>query len=221
MSGQSGKSRPETGVVLREGTDVARNVRTGTVAAELLLKPTDDKNVVPVLVSFDSPWPLATGSVFDVECRDNKSGESVFVAVTPILPGGSSSKVTALADDYIVQQLMQPAGRFSLYGQPTDVKVKDSRIVQDNGGGSAYKEIDLSFATLSQATQTELPRRARVRVTIPTGTHQAVLLVTSAAATQWKSHTLPLANAVLESFVAVPAPTTGLKVRAKQRSSTI
>jgi hypothetical protein len=135
----------------------------------------------------------------------------------------AASSVSTISDDYIVQQLMQPTGRFSTYGEPTDVKVKNSRIVQgnkdSNGTATYYKELDLSFATLSQATQTELPRRARVRATVPMGTNQAVLLVTSAAASQWKTRTETLATKVMESFVAVPAPTTGLKVRAKPRVS--
>lgn len=217
LSGQSGKSRPETGVILREGTEVARDARTGSVAAEILLrKPqASSQDLMPVLVSYESPWPLATGAVFDVECRDIATGESVFVAVTGPLKGQSLNN---LSDDYIVQQLMQPTGRFSLYGQPTDIKVKQSAIVTGANQQSSYKQLDLSFATLSQATQTELPRRARVRVAVPTGADQAVLLVASAAANKWKSSTEAAAAAVMDSFVAIPAPATTLKVRGKARS---
>jgi hypothetical protein len=75
VSGQAGKSRPETGVVLRDGSEISRNARTGDVSAEILLKSStssssSNEDKVAVLTLFSSPWPLATGSVFDVECRD-------------------------------------------------------------------------------------------------------------------------------------------------------
>jgi len=57
VSGQAGKSRPETGVVLRDGSDVSRDSRTGDVLAELVVKGTHGDKA-GVLASFSSPWPI-------------------------------------------------------------------------------------------------------------------------------------------------------------------
>lgn len=205
VSGQAGKSRPETGVVLRDGSEVQR-AGDGSVLAEILLSGGSSK--VPVLASFVSPWPLATGTVFDVECRDPKTGDGVFLAVSGDTGGRS---VAELTDAFFVDTLFGPTGRFSSYGTPTDVKVKRST---NNG---QYRLVEWSFATLSQSTQTELPRRALVSATIPQGTSQAVLLVGSASAVRWRKGSDQMIADVIASFRAVPAPQTSLKVRAKER----
>ena len=212
VSGQSGKSRPETGVVLREGTDVARDARTGDVSAEILLKPasSSSSDMVPVFTSYSSPWPLATGAVFDIECRDLNSGDAAFLAVSRPLQGQT---LADMKDSFFVKELTKPTGRFSLYGQPTDIKVKNSILTKND----KYRQFDLSFSTLSQSTQAEIPRRARVVVTIPEGTDQAVMLVASASANRWKNGAEKTVAAVVNSFQAIPAPSTSLKIRAKPR----
>ena len=58
VAGQAGKSRPETGVVLRDGSEVSRDSRTGTVAAEIVVNGGSDSSKVAVLASYSSPWPL-------------------------------------------------------------------------------------------------------------------------------------------------------------------
>ena len=59
VAGQAGKSRPETGVMLRDGSDVSRNPKTGDVLAEIVVQ---DKDLSPAVVvaSYSSPWPLGT-----------------------------------------------------------------------------------------------------------------------------------------------------------------
>jgi hypothetical protein len=60
VSGQAGKSRPETGVILREGSQVSRNTQTGEVVAEIIVKGTGTEPLMAVLASYESPWPLGT-----------------------------------------------------------------------------------------------------------------------------------------------------------------
>ena len=110
-------------------------------------------------------------------------------------------------------------GRFSFYGQPTDVKVKSSTTVtvQDK----TYRIIDLGFSTLAQSTMTEIPRKARITATIPEGTDQAVMLVGSASALRWKKGSDQQIAKVIESFRAIPAPQTSLSVRAKQQRGNV
>jgi hypothetical protein len=136
------------------------------------------------------------------------------------MPRGKS--LASLDDDFFVQELAKPTGRFSFYGSPTDIKVKKSSIINSNGDSgdeaSSYRQIDLSFSTLSQSTMTEIPRRARVMATIPKGCNQAVMLVASTSALRWKNKGADATVAsVTDSFRAIPAPPSALKIRAKER----
>jgi hypothetical protein len=215
VSGQAGKAKPITGVIFREGTDVSRNPRSGDVLAEILVKNktinnNNNNNLLPVVTTFSSPWPLATGNVFDIECRDGETGDAVFVAVTPTVGG---KDLDQLNDSFFTQSIFSPTGRFSLYGQPTDIKVK-TVAMKDN-----YRVLDVSFSTLSQSTQTEIPRKAKVVATIPTGASQAVMLIASASALRWKKGAEKVIVTLADSFKATPAPQTGLKVRAKESES--
>ena len=214
VSGQAGKSRPETGVVLRDGSDISRDPRSGDVLAEILVQSSSSSEMTPVLASYSSPWPLAKGTVFDVECRDANTGDGVFLAVTQPIKGSSLSDVK---DSFFLNNLLAPTGRFSFYGPPTDVKVVKSDTMSNNGNN--YRVMDLSFSTLSQSTNAELPRRARLVATIPEGTSQAVMLIASASAVRWKKGSDKVIASVIESFRAIPAPQTSLKVRAKERRS--
>ena len=90
----------------------------------------------------------ATGSLFDVECRDSSTGDGAFMAVSPNVAG---SALADLKDSFFVKTLFSSTGRFSFYGQPTDIKVKSS-VMKDN-----YRVLDVGFSTLSQSTQTEIP----------------------------------------------------------------
>ena len=125
--------------------------------------------------------------------------------------GGKS--VSELGDSFFLDNLLAPTGRFSFYGPPTDVKIKESV----NKG--EYRIIDLSFSTLSQSTQTEIPRKARLVATIPTGSAQAVMLVGSASATRWKKGSDKDVYATADSFRAIPAPQTSMRLRKKERAS--
>ena len=183
--------------------------------AELLLKSSNGGGgggdvLTPVVATFQSPWPLATGTVFDVECREPRTGDGVFLQVTPQLPPSATS-ASALSESFLVDQLVSPTGRFSFYGAPTDVRVRRSDNVGDN-----LKVWDVTFSIMSQSTQTELPRQARIVATIPAGASQAVLLVASANSLRWKK-VEPQVAQIVQSFRAVPAPPTQLKVRAKER----
>lgn len=210
VSGQAGKSKPETGIFLRDGSEVSRDPRSGDVLAEIIMMSASGNEKVPILASYSSPWPLAVGTVFDVECRDPATGDGAFLAVTSKIGGKS---IGDLKDSFFLNDLFSPTGRFSFYGQPTDLKVKGSNV-QDK-----YRIIDVSFSTLSQSTQTEIPRRARIVATIPEGTDQAVMLVGSASANRWKKGSDQQIAKVAESFRATAAPQTSLKVRTKERRS--
>lgn len=209
VSSQAGKSRPQTGVVFRDGTDVLQG-KSGDVSAEILVgtkaRPTS------VLVSFTAPYKLETGTVFDVECRDGKTGDGVFLAVTESTGGKSLEELPA---SFFLSRLFDPTGRFSFYGPPTDVKVKKSKLLD----GGERRMLELTFSNLSQSTNAEIPRNAVLVASIPKGTDNAVMLVASSNANRWKKGGAEArAMEIVDSFRAVPAPKTNLKLRAKDRS---
>lgn len=207
VSSQAGKSRPQTGVVLRDGSEVLQD-KQGNVLSEIL---TGTKaNPVAVLASFQSPWKLETGPVFDVECRDGKSGDGAFLAVSDNVGG---KRIGDLSTDFLFERLFRPEARFSFYGPPTDVKVKSSRTEGN------YRFVELGFSTLSQSTNAEIPRKALLVATIPEGTNNAVMLVGSANASRWKNGSDKKIKETIDSFRAVPAPKTNMKLRAKQRGA--
>mmetsp|Transcript_12033 Transcript_12033/g.16640 ORF Transcript_12033/g.16640 Transcript_12033/m.16640 type:complete len:102 (+) Transcript_12033:770-1075(+) len=96
---------------------------------------------------------------------------------------------------------------------PLTLKSKKSRMLNDN-----TRLINLSFSSLSQSTMTEIPRNALVAVTIPEGAEEAVMLVGSASANRWKKGAEEAVTKTVESFRAVAAPKSSLKIRAKDRT---
>jgi hypothetical protein len=220
VSGQAGKSRPETGVILRDGSDLSRT-KSGDVLSEIIVESSSDGNPMAVAVTFTSPWPLATGTVYDVECRDSKTGDDVFLSVSPILP--PSTTLSTLPTSFLLERLFSPTGRFSFYGPPTDIKVKKSTTTTINGSGDAeYRIIELGFSTLSQSTQTEIPRTAILVATIPAGSNQAVVLTASTSSSRWKKNGgEEMVKNVVNSFRATPAPKTNLKIRGKERGNSL
>jgi hypothetical protein len=73
-----------------------------------LLQSANSDSKVPVLASFVSPWLLASGTVFDVECRNPNTGDGAFLAVTPNTGGKS---VSELKDFFFVDNLIGPKSR--------------------------------------------------------------------------------------------------------------
>ena len=119
-----------------------------------------------------------------------------------------------MKDQFLIKSLFGPRGRFSFYGQPTDIKVKKSTL----GDDGSYKILDVSFSTLSQATQTEVPRRSKIVATLPKGSNQAVLLVGSASAARWSKGADKSVGATIDSFRATAAPPSNLKLRAVSKN---
>ena len=210
VSSQAGKSRPQTGVVFRDGTDVLQG-KSGDVSAEILTGTKASPN--SVLVSFNAPYKLEKGSVFDVECRDGKTGDGAFLAVTESTSGNS---IDELPSSFFLDRLFDPTGRFSFYGPPTDVKVKKSTLID----GGTKRMIELTFSNLSQSTNAEIPRNAVVITTIPKGTDNAVMLVVSSNSSRWrKGGGKERAMSIVDSFSAIPAPKSNMKLRVKDRSN--
>jgi hypothetical protein len=205
VSSQAGKSRPQTGVVFRDGSDIQQDTRSGNVLAEVLTGTKADPQAI--VVTFASPWKLQTGSVFDVECRDPGTGDNVFLAVTKVTGGKA---LADLPSSFFLDRLFDPTGRFSFYGAPTDIKVKASRVE------GKQRFIELGFSNLSQSTAAEIPRKALLVATIPEGTDQAIMLVGSTTAKRWRKGGDQAVRETVDSFRATVAPKSSMKIRAKR-----
>lgn len=206
VSGQAGKAKPVTGVILREGSDVSRDERSGNVLAEILLGKAADP--MPVLATFSSPWPLAKGGLFDVECRDSSTGDGAFLAVAAT---GGKREISDLPNAFFTDSLFSSTGRFSFYGSPTDIKVKKNEV------DGPYRYLEIVFSNLSQSTNAEIPRTALVKATIPSGSDSVVMLVGSATTNRWKRGSEKAVRDTVGSFNAAVAPSSGMKARAKSR----
>lgn len=202
VSGQAGKAKPVTGVVLREGSEVSRDSRGGVLAEILIGKSADP---TPVLATFSSPWPLAKGGLFDVECRDASTGDGAFLTVAP----AKGKAMSDLPKTFFTDSLFSSTGRFSFYGAPTDIKVKKSEV------DGPYRYLEIVFSNLSQSTNAEIPRTALVAATIPEGMDDVVMLVGSSTSNRWKRGSEKAVRDTVGSFKATLAPTSGMKIRAK------
>jgi len=79
--------------------------------------------------------------------------------------------------------------------------------------------MELTFSNLSQSTNAEIPRKAVLTASIPKGTENAVMLVGSASAARWRKGADEAVWATVNSFRAVPAPQSNLRLRAKDRGA--
>jgi len=103
------------------------------------------------LLSFNRS--LAKGGLFDVECRDSKTGDGAFLTVAH----ANGKSLNDLPKTFFTDALFSSTGRFSFYGQPTDVKVK-----KDSGKEGSYRYLEIVFSNLSQSTNAEIPRTSLV-----------------------------------------------------------
>jgi hypothetical protein len=141
--------------------------------------------------------------------------DGAFLAVTKSTSGKA---LKDLPSSFFLDRLFDPTGRFSFYGPPTDVKVKSSEILNDG----KYRYIEVSFSNLSQSTNAEIPRKALLVATIPEGIDNAVVLVASANAKRWRNSGADVVvRQTADSFRAVAAPKTSMKLRAKERGNVI
>ena len=166
-----------------------------------------------MIVSYSSPWSLAKGSVFDVECRDAKTGDGAFLSLTE----KTDKPLADISSTFFMEQLFAPTGRFSFYGAPTNIKIKKSYM--DETG--TKRIIDFSFANLSQSTNAEIPRNG-VMVASMTESNQAVILVGSATSNRWKNKGAEQAvRDTIATFNASPSPKSSMKVQRKESFSEI
>ena len=194
-SGSGGKPKPETGCILLEEVQTTGSAKAPTISAELVTN-----GGVAATVAFDSPWPVARGTYFDIEAR-SQEGDSAFVHVRS-LPGETDLMVVPAS--YLTNAVFNRYGRFSAYGQPTDIKV----LSDVTEGPTRYLEVN--FGVLS-ASGGDAPRKGIIAAVQPSGSKDAIMLVTSATASRWKkSGADASARRAAESFRVVGSRPTSM-----------
>lgn len=153
-----------------------------------------DGSAASISFSFPEAWILAGGPNLDV--RDVKTSDSAFVLAAP-LPRGMS--LERLKDDFFLDVLFDPQGKYGAYGQVDDRQVTSSKLVPltlTTGGQQGYRRIALKYAPLSY-NQNTVERRALISATAVGGT--VYMLVAGSLATRYKKM-LPELAELQESF---------------------
>ena len=218
--GGLGKTKPETGVQFFSDLSSPLQNSAGIVSAEL--------NVAnqPVLVTFQSPWPLLS-STAGLEARDLQQPESAYVqVVTEGVPKQfpltkQSMKQILMASVFNAQGKVCRVGfvllvlvqrmhwklvltvqaykcKFSAYGQPVDIKVKET----DDPTIFA-----VSFTTFTPGMK-ESDRLALIKY-CPVG-NAIILLITGTTSVRYKKQGVVIQQ-VAKSFNAVVAPSSRLR----------
>ena len=198
--GGLGKTKPETGVEFFDESSAPIQSDQGLVAAEIR-----GKDGSPILVSFESPWPLLPTSG-TLETRDIRSVESAFVQVLSC--DGKKWKEKKQFQALLMDSVFGAQGKFGAYGQPFDVQVK--AIPSPDSSDSDYSKASLfavTFTTLTPAMR-ESERKASIAAKQVGNT--LVMLVTTTTSARYASNQKTFQK-ISSSFEAIAAPQSSLK----------
>ena len=192
----SGKTRPDTGVVLVDEPTQVSSRGSLAAAAEVV---TADK--VAATLAFDSPWPLQKGNYYDVEAKSKEGGDGCFVVVkTP--PRGAAP--SALPKAWFADNIFNIEGRYGAYGAPQDIK-----LVGDAPAGDD-RLLEFSFTALSPSNAQVL-RKCFVKAVRVPGSGDTAMLVAGTTAARWKKENgEQTSRKVAESFRVVSTKPTNL-----------
>jgi len=188
-SSLSGKPRPETGVILLDPPQANGQL----ISAEIVC----DNGIVASL-AWESDLKLAIGTYYDLEAN-NQAQDAVYVQVAK-LPQDAS--LEAVPKDFFRKAIFGDKGRFSSYGAPSEVSIKDK------GMRGATRLLDVKFGVLSSG-QTDLVRRGVIAAVQPSGSTDAVMLFGSTADTRWQDQQ-PSVRRAVESFQVTKTRTSKL-----------
>ena len=217
--GGLGKTKPVTGVELFDDSMMpTQNEKNGEISVEIKGCSSDGKSI-PILVSFQSPWPLLSSSG-SLESRDIRSTESAFIQV--IDTSNNNKKITSnnwKDDKKVFQQLLidtvfNSEGKFGAYGTPYDVQVKNQKRNNvgsiDSNNNEDYQYYTVTFTTLTPAMR-ESERIAIIGAKqVLDGTMLLLVVTTLRTKFSDKPPTEKTFNNIVSSFQVIPAPETNL-----------
>jgi hypothetical protein len=194
--GGLGKTKPQTGVELWDSDSTPIQNAQGIVSAEIV-----SSSGKPILVNFQTPWPLSSVSS-GLEARDLRNSESAFVQVLPLDPKMKDWQTPAKFRQLLLESLLASQGKFGAYGSPTDVKVK---ALKDSTTTFQVTFISYTPSMLESERQLWIEPKAIDNDTL-------VLLVVGTTRPRFATQQATIQK-VVNSFTAVAAPTTRMRKR--------
>ena len=194
--GGLGKTKPATGVVLREGSAPIQN-KQGIVSAEIVSSKGN-----PILVEFTSPYPLLP-TTSGLEARDLQQSESAFVQVINGVKSGTSGKALYAI---LIDDIFGSKGKYGAYGSPVDVKISPA-VSSNKDSETNMILLKATFTTFTPGLR-ESPRKILLNCKWCDG-DTLVILIVGTTLLRFKTQDTVLTK-VAESFVAIDAPKTGL-----------
>lgn len=194
--GGLGKTKPQTGVELWDSDSTPIQNAQGYVSAEIA-----SSSGKPILVNFQTPWPLSSVSS-GLESRDLRHSESAFCQVLPLDPQRNKDWQTpANFRLLLLESLLASQGKYGAYGSPTDVKVK------------ALKDTDIFQVTFISFTPSMLESERQLWIKSKVIDNDTlVLLVVGTTRARFATQQATIQK-VVNSFTAVAAPTTRMRKR--------
>lgn len=190
--GGLGKTKPQTGVVLREGSAPIQN-KQGIISGEILTVKSN-----PILVEFQTPYPLLTSSA-GLEARDLQQPESAFVQV---IEGVSSSGTNGKAlYKVLTESILGSKGKYGAYGEPVDIKFSKASA---DGPDNILKATFTTFTPAMRESERKILLNCQY-----CGDNTLVVLVTGTTVARFKTQEKVLMD-ISKSFVALDAPKSGL-----------
>ena len=195
--GGLGKTKPNTGVQFAN-PELIPDVSTISTPGEYNAELVTPDGTTPVLLSFYAAWPMLKSQ--GIESRDLANAEAAFVQVAsrPAYYSNNDGKNT-LKKQFFVDSVFGQAGKFGMYGTPTDVKV--TKVADDS---DLYL---VSFTTLTPAMR-ESDRKAYIATkVVGDGVFMLVVGTTMGRFRNQES----LLKKIADSFVCVEAPKSSLR----------
>jgi hypothetical protein len=198
--GGLGKTKPRTGVQFF-GSSGPMQSDKGMVTAEI-----QSSTGKPLFVSFQTPWPLLTGSG-GLEARDLRNSESAFVQVVP-LPTSSNWVDKKVFEQILLQSVLSSTGKFGAYGQPYNIQVKPIKNIEDSIQQQQQQLFSVTFTSLTPAMR-ESERKVWIQSTV-IDNDTLVMLVVGTTVARFPANE-GIIQKVVDSFEAVKAPESQLR----------
>jgi hypothetical protein len=202
--GGLGKTKPETGVVFRDGSIPIQN-KLGIISAEIISGRGN-----PIVVQFTAPYPLLPTSN-GLEARDLQQSESAFVhVISGVAPDTSQKSLLEVLN----REVFGSRGKYGAYGSPTDIKFSSLR--QPNDANTTASTIIPNKNILYQVTFTTLTpgmRESERKIFINCqwcDNETLVMLLVGTTRIRFSSQARILTE-ILNSFLAFDAPRTELR----------
>jgi len=182
----------------------------GEIVTNELISP---KAGVPVLVSFEAPWPTLRSSS-NIESRDLANPEAAFVQVASLSSGQKSVTKggdVVLKKEFFEETVFGSKGKYGAYGSPTDIKVK--RLPPSSPSTTTTTPNSPTIYSITFTTLTPAMRESERKVYISTyiiNDQDVFMLVVGSTYNRFEKRE-SLLRRVAESFSVVEAPKSSLK----------